>query len=229
MPFLNGSLPVATAVHTGPGCVGRIVATCIEAPASSSRAKCGSRPSAAIGASRSSDAPSSRISVTLRSPAGVATTAGGRDQRTGRAGPVPGPRSISGTASEAISVRPSAAAPGRELCRRVHRWPTASATINAAQTVRPTAPGRHAPLRVEVEHRAEAAQVHPHQQRPEQRRARRHPDEEAEADPAGRDDFGRHQLPEHDQRVERRRRVRAVRQDERGRERRHAGERSSGD
>ncbi len=41
IPCLNGSLPVATLVHTGAGCVGRSVARCRTAPSSSSLPKWG--------------------------------------------------------------------------------------------------------------------------------------------------------------------------------------------
>src|SRR4029453_8672145 len=49
MPFFAGSLPVATAVQTGAGWVGRNVARCSDAPPSSKRPKRGRRPSGGAG------------------------------------------------------------------------------------------------------------------------------------------------------------------------------------
>ena len=66
-PLRQGSLPVATAVQTGPGCVGRSVARCIDAPPSSRRPKFGSRPSATAGEMMSSEAASTASNTTRES------------------------------------------------------------------------------------------------------------------------------------------------------------------
>ena len=140
MPFLKGSLPVATAAQTGPGCVGRTVARCSEAPRSSRRPKFGRRPSAAAGAISSSEAPSSRTMTTRASPAGPATSGTVAGQRTFPGASDPGPRSIRGTAIDTISAEARAAAPGLELWRPAQRWPSASAAMTPAHTVSTTAP-----------------------------------------------------------------------------------------
>ena len=52
----------------------------------------------------------------------------------------PGPRSMRGTASDAIMAAASTAAPGLELWRPAHRWPKASAAMTPAHAVSTAAP-----------------------------------------------------------------------------------------
>jgi hypothetical protein len=78
--------------------------------------------------------------MTRASPGGPVTPGAGAGHRAGLAGPVPGPRSMSGTATDAISTTASTAAPGRELCLAAQRRPKASITMMTAQTESASAP-----------------------------------------------------------------------------------------
>ena len=75
--------------QTGSGCVGRVVARCMEAPASSMRPKFGSRPAATAGEMTSSDAPSRHSRTTRGCSAGSAVTVDGGCDRHQRPEPCP--------------------------------------------------------------------------------------------------------------------------------------------
>ncbi len=104
-------MPVATAAHTGSGCVGLTVARSMTAAFSSSRANAGSRPSATRGRMYSSDAPSSS-SITRRGPASRRTSAAGR-RATGDGSATAGPRAASGSSNEAKAASTKSVAPTR--------------------------------------------------------------------------------------------------------------------
>src|SRR5262245_42914490 len=80
--------------QTGSGCVGRVVARCMDAPASSMRLKFGNRPAATAGDMTSNDAPSRQRSTTRGCSVGGAVTVAGA--RTDIDGPTPDPRIHSG-------------------------------------------------------------------------------------------------------------------------------------
>ena len=104
-------MPVATAAQTGSGCVGRIVARSIDAPASSTRPKFGRRPAATRGHTYSSDAPSRSSSVTCGDSRGGGGTRVTRRAPSGSGPPVP--RAAMGSASEPVIAITSSAAPTR--------------------------------------------------------------------------------------------------------------------
>ena len=110
-PFFCGSFPVATAVQTASADVGWSVARCITAPASRTRPKFGSRPSAVAPVMRSSE-PASIARIVTRD--GRSVVAGSRIASSGRVsstGTRARPRSASGAAIDDGGDRAPAAAP----------------------------------------------------------------------------------------------------------------------
>ena len=89
-------MPVMIDAQTGSGCVGRVVARCIDAPVSRMRLKFGSRPAATAGEMTSSEAPSRHSRMTRGCSAGVAVTVD--CARTGIDGRRPAPRTHRGAA-----------------------------------------------------------------------------------------------------------------------------------
>ena len=207
-------MPVATAAHTGSGCVGRIVARSIDAPASSTRPKFGSRPAATRGQTYSSDAPSRSSSVMRgESPRPAAAPSVTRRAPSGSAPPAP--RAAIGSASEPVIAidEQRRADPAAAPAERVVRDRDAEQHDRGRR--RRAGAEREAPRRGLVEERRKAVEVEPHQRRGDRRRHRRQPRQQPHADPAGRKDVDADELAQQHRDVEEEREVHAVEHAER--------------